>query len=80
MGRHVVLSLFLIVSRWGAPDFGEPTRKAACSYDGMAVLCEMDEFALTQRIRQGDCNEWANFVRADGRVFHASQQGSARFL
>ena len=68
MGRHVVLSLFLIVSTVGcAAISGEPhTVKAACSYDQAwsVALASMDEFALTQEDKDKGviATEWATFA------------------
>ena len=88
MGRHVVLSLFLIVSTVGcAAVSGAPsTVKAGCSYDlAWAVTIEsMSEFALTQEDKDKGAIEtdWATF--ASGRKIGAFQRRGnkerARFI
>ncbi len=68
MGRHAVLSLFLIVSTVGcAAVSGAPsTVKAACSYNQAwsVTLASMDEFVLTQEDKNKGVieTEWAAFA------------------
>ena len=68
MGRHVVLSLFLVVSTVGcAAVSGAPhTVKAGCSYDQTwaAAISSMDEFVLTQEDKDKGVIEtdWATFA------------------
>ena len=88
MGRHIVLSLFLVVSTVGcAAVSGAPhTVKAACSY-GQAwavALSSMDEFVLTQEDKDKGAiaTEWATFA-SDRSIGVFQRQGNkerARFF
>lgn len=78
MGKHVFLSLFLVVSTVGCATIaGAPhTVKAGCSYDQAwsVALSSMDEFALTQADKNDGVieTEWATF--ASGRLAGAFQR------
>ena len=78
MGRHVILSLFLIVSTVGcAAVSGAPgTVKAGCSYDQAwsVALASMNEFVLTQEDKDKGAiaTEWATF--ASGQLAGAFQR------
>ena len=78
MGRHVVLSLFLVVSTVGCATLsGAPsTVKAGCSYDQAwsVAIASMNEFALTQTDKDKGviATEWASF--ASGRKAGAFQR------
>lgn len=88
MGRHVVLSLFLVVSNVGCTAVsGAPhIVKAACSYDQAwaVVLASMNEFVLTQEDKGKGAieTEWTSFA-SDRTVGVLQRQGNrerARFL
>lgn len=88
MSRHVVLSLFLIVSMVGcAAVSGAPsTVKAACSYDQAwsVALSSMDEFVLTQEDKDKGVIEtdWATFAseRSIGVFQRQGNKERARFF
>ena len=88
MGRHIVLSLFLVVSTVGcAAISGAPhIVKAACSYDQAwsVVLASMDEFVLTQEDKDKGVieTEWANFAseRLAGAFQRQVNKERARFF
>ena len=88
MGRHIVLSLFLILSTVGcATVSGAPhTVKAACSYDQAwsVALASMNEFVLTQEDKDKGVLEtdWATFAsgRAVGVFQRQGNKERARFF
>ncbi len=88
MGRHVVLSLFLVVFAVGcAAVSGAPhTVKAACSYDQAwtVALASMDEFVLTQEDKDKGVIEtdWATFAsgRSVGVFQRQGNKERARFF
>ena len=88
MGRHVVLSLFLIVSTVGcAAVSGAPsTVKAGCSYDQAwsVALTSMTEFVLTQEDKDKGAiaTEWATFAsgRTAGVFQRQANKERARFF
>lgn len=88
MGKHVVLSLFLVVSTVGcAAVSGAPsTVKAACSYDHAwsVTLASMDEFVLTQEDKDKGVieTEWATFAsqRSIGVFQRQGNKERARFF
>ncbi len=88
MGRHIVLSLFLIVSTVGcAAVSGAPhTVKAACSYDQAwsVALASMNEFVLTQEDKDKGVieTEWATFTsgRSIGVFQRQDNKERARFF
>ena len=88
MGRHIVLSLFLIVSTVGcAAVSGAPhTVKAACSYDQAwsVALASMNEFVLTQEDKDKGVieTEWATFTsgRSIGVFQRQGNKERARFF
>ena len=88
MGRHVVLSLFLIVSTVGcAAVSGAPsTVKAACSYDQAwsVALSSMNEFVLTQEDKDKGviATDWATFAsqRSIGVFQRQGNKERARFF
>ena len=87
MGKHVVLSLFLIVSTVGCATMsGAPsTVKAGCSYDQAwsVALASMDEFVLTQEDKDKGviATEWATFAseRLAGAFQRQVNKERARF-
>jgi len=88
MGRHIVLSLFLVVSTVGCATIsGAPsTVKAACSYDQAwaVTLASMDEFVLTQEDKDKGAieTEWATFAsqRSIGVFQRHGNKERARFF
>ena len=88
MGRHIVLSLFLIVSTAGcAAVSGAPhTVKAGCSYDQAwaVTLASVDEFVLTQEDKNKGAieTEWATFAseRSIGVFQRQGNKERARFF
>ncbi|MDE0405701.1 MAG: hypothetical protein OXI53_10355 [Nitrospira sp.] len=88
MSRHVVLSLFLVVSTVGcAAVFGAPsTVKAGCSYDQAwsVALASMSEFVLTQEDKDKGLieTEWASFAseRSIGVFQRQGNRERARFV
>ena len=88
MGRHIVLSLFLIVSTVGcATVSGAPsTVKAGCSYDQAwsVALASMNEFVLTQTDKDKGAieTEWATFAsgRTAGVFQRQANKERARFF
>ena len=88
MRRHVVLSLFLVVSTVGCASLsGAPsTVKAACSYDQAwsVALTSVDEFALskTDKDKGVIATEWMGFAskRTAGMFSRDANQERARFF
>lgn len=88
MCRHVVLSLFLVVSTVGCAALsGAPsTLKATCSYDQAwsVAMASVDEFALTQTDKDTGmiATEWMGFVskRKAGIFSRDANQERARFF
>ena len=88
MGRHVVLSLLLVVSTMGcATVSGAPgTVKAACSYDQAwsVALLSVEEFALSQADKNKGLigTEWMGFAskRKAGVFSRDANQERARFF
>ena len=88
MGKHVVLSLFLVVSTAGcAAVSGSPgIVKAGCSYDQAwaVTLASMTEFVLTQEDKDKGAIEtdWATFPskRTYGVFQRQGNKERARFL
>ena len=88
MGRHFVLSLFLVVSTVGcAAVSGAPqVVKAGCSYDQAwaVTLASMNEFVLTQEDKDKGMieTEWATFAsgRSVGVFQRQGNKERARFF
>ena len=88
MRRHIVLSLFLVVSTVGcATVSGAPsTVKSGCSYDQAwsVALASVDEFALTQTDKDKGVisTEWMGFAskRTAGMFSRDANQERARFF
>ena len=88
MRRHIVLSLFLVVSTVGcATVSGAPsTVKSGCSYDQAwsVALASVDEFALskTDKDKGVIATEWMGFVskRTAGMFSRDANQERARFF
>lgn len=88
MGKHVVLSLVLVVSTAGcAAVSGAPgTVKAGCSYDQAwnVALASMNEFVLTEEDRDKGVieTEWATFPskRTLGVLQRQGNKERARFV
>ena len=88
MGKHIVLSLFLIVSMVGcATGSGAPhTVKAGCSYDQAwaVALTSMNEFVLTEKDKDKGVieTEWATFAsqRSIGVFQRQGNKERARFF
>ncbi len=88
MRRHIVLSLFLVVSTVGcATVSGAPsTVKSGCSYDQAwaVAIASVDEFALskTDKDKGVIATEWMGFVskRTAGMFSRDANQERARFF
>ena len=88
MGRHVVLSLFLIVSTVGCATFsGAPhTVKTGCAYDQAwsVALASVDEFELREVNQAGGviATEWRGFAsqRKAGALQRQVNEERARFF
>ncbi len=88
MGRHVVLSLFLVVSTVGCAALsGAPsTVKAGCSYDQAwsVALASVDEFALSQTDKDKGMitTDWIGFAskRQAGAFGREANEERARFF
>lgn len=88
MGRHVVLSLFLVVFTVGCATLSSTpsTLKATCSYDRAwsGTLASVNEFALTQTDKDKGviATEWMGFAskRKAGIFSRDANQERARFF